>query len=349
MYVGLARPGDSILRMELSHGGHISHGHQSLSKKISEVSHRFISIPYHTKYDTGIIDYDEVEALALQYKPRIITTGYSAYCRLIDFARLRLIAEKVTAYLHCDMAHICGLIASQLIPSPFPYCDVVTTTTYKTIRGPAGAMIFSKTPLSDRINYTIFPRFQAGIGFANVLAIAVALRQLQTKELRQQQQQYLQSAQIMAQRFLEHGYTLISGGTDIHMMLIDLRDKGIGGGVVEKILEMANIVCNRNSIPGDSHGVCSGLRLATTQMTIRGMKPSQSHRVADFVHQGIRLSQKVKRLAATQTAPEGSINTTHLDKVSRYIKGTQEEQEIFELRSRIMEWVKQYPPPGLLE
>jgi glycine hydroxymethyltransferase len=335
--------------MELSHGGHISHGHQSSSKKISEASHRFTSIPYHTNPDTGIIDYDEVEALALQHRPRIITTGYSAYCRLIDFARLRGITEKVNAYLHCDMAHICGLIASQLIPSPFPYCDVVTTTTYKTMRGPQGAMIFSKAPLSDRINRTLFPRFQAGIGFANILAMAVALRQLQTQELRQQQRQFLESARVMAQSLLKSGYRLVSGGTDIHMMLIDLRNKGIRGAEAEKVLEMANIICNRNSIPGDRNGACSGLRLATPQMTIRGMDPSQAGRAAEFVHHGIQLAQRVSRLAARQAALEGSNNPKDFENLSRYIERTQEHQEILELRSAVAEWVKQYPPPALVE
>lgn len=153
----------------------------------------------------------------------------------------------------------------------------------------------------------------------------------------------------MAQSLLENGYRLVSGGTDIHMMLIDLRDKGVGGREVEKILEMANIICNRNSIPGDGNGACSGLRLATPQMTIRGMVPSEGRRVAEFVHHGIRLAQRVSRLAARQTAPEGCKAPNFLENFSRYIEGTQEHQEIFELRSAIAEWVKQYPPPALAE
>ena len=348
-YVGLVSPGEVILRMELSHGGHISHGHRSSSRNISEASYRYNSIPYHTDPDTGIIDYDEVEALALKHRPRIITTGYSAYCRLIDFAPPRSIAEKVNAYLHCDMAHICGLIASHLIPSPFPHCGVVTTTTYKTIRGPPAAMIFSRTAPSNRINRTLYPRFQAGIGFANVLAMAVALRQLQTLESRQQQQQFLDLAQVMAQRLLDIRYRLVSGGTDIHMLLIDLRDKGVGGFEVEKILEMANIVCNRNSIPGDNKGACSGIRLCATQMTIRGMNPSQGCKIAELVHHGIQRAQRVNQLFTMQSVQEVSNNAEAFEKFSRYLRETQEHQEILELRAAVSEWVEQYPPPALTE
>ena len=335
--------------MELSHGGHISHGHQTPSKKTSETSHRYTSISYHTSLDTGTIDYDEVEALAIQHRPQIITTGYSAYCRLIDFSRLHDIAKRVSAYLHCDMAHICGLIASQLIPSPLPYCDVVTTTTYKTIRGPQGAMIFSKASLSDRINRTIFPRFQAGIGFANLLAMAVALRQLQTQESMLQHRKFLEAAQVMTRSLLQSGYKLVSGGTDIHMLLIDLRDKGVGGAQVEKVLEMANIICNRNSIPGDSNGSCSGLRLATPQMTIRGINPCQSSKAAEFVHHGIQLAQRIDQLATRQGAFEGAEESKRLESFSRFVEGTQEYQRILGLHGAVAEWVKQYPPPALIE
>ena len=335
--------------MELSHGGHLSHGHVVGSKAITETAHRFVSIPYHINPETERIDYDEIETLALKHHPRIITTGYSAYPRNIDFARFGDIASKVNAYLHFDMSHICGLVALDFHPSPFPYADVVSTTMYKNMRGPPTAMIISRKTLMKDISRAIFPRFQAGVGIPHILSMATSLKLLHTPEMKEFHVRFLEAAQILAQSLREKGYRLVSDGTDVHFMLVDLRNMKLGALKAEKVLDMVNIVANRNPIAADKGFDWYGIRIATPQMTIRGMEPVQATHVASFIHRGLQLACRLNEIYRKKYPVDAKNEIKQLSQFARAIEGALELEEVAALRSEVKAWVRQYPPPGVRE
>ena len=277
--------------LDLPHGGHLSHGYQTPTKKISAISKYFETLPYRLDESTGLIDYVKLEELAMLYRSRIIIAGTSAYSRLIDYARMREIADKVGAYLLSDMAHISGLVAGQVIPSPFPYSDVVTTTTHKSLRGPRGAMIFFRKgvrrtdkkgnqemyDLEGPINASVFPGHQGGPHNHTITALAVALKQAQTQDFKDYQRMVLMNAKALAARLRNAkdkgglGYNVVSGGTDNHLILIDLKDRGIDGARVERVLELVGVASNKNTVPGDVSAMKpGGLRMGTPAMTTRG-------------------------------------------------------------------------------
>ncbi|KAI0007911.1 serine hydroxymethyltransferase [Xylariaceae sp. FL0662B] len=310
VYQAIMAPGGRLMGLDLPHGGHLSHGYQIPSKKISAVSTYFETMPYRVNLDTGIIDYDRLEENAQLFRPKVLVAGTSAYCREIDYARMRKIADSVGAYLVVDMAHISGLIAAEVIHSPFPHADIVTTTTHKSLRGPRGAMIFfrkgvrstdAKTgkqtlyDLEQAINFSVFPGHQGGPHNHTITALTVALKQATTPEFKAYQQKVVSNAKTLENKFKALGYKLVSDGTDSHMVLLDLRPQAVDGARIEAVLEQINIACNKNSIPGDKSALTPyGIRIGTPAMTSRGFGEQAFERVADYIDQSIKLSKEVQ-------------------------------------------------------
>ncbi|WAM32620.1 serine hydroxymethyltransferase [Caldicellulosiruptor naganoensis] len=300
VYFAVLNPGDTILGMNLSHGGHLTHGSPvNFSGKLYNI------VSYGVNPETETIDYDEVLRLAKEHRPKLILAGASAYPRVIDFKKFREIADEVGAYLMVDMAHIAGLVAAGLHPSPVEYADFVTTTTHKTLRGPRGGLILCKEKYAKLIDKSIFPGIQGGPLEHVIAAKAVALKEAMTEEFKNYQMQILKNAKALSSRLIERGFRLVSGGTDNHLMLVDLRNKGITGRDAEKRLDSLNITCNKNAIPFDTQSpmVTSGIRLGTPAVTTRGFKEEDMVEVADIIHDALTNSdsdenilQRVKAL-----------------------------------------------------
>jgi glycine/serine hydroxymethyltransferase len=287
VYTALLAPHERIMSLDLPHGGHLSHGYQTDKKKISAVSIFFETFPYRVNEATGIIDYDAIEAHAALYRPKLIVAGASAYSRLYDYARMRSIADAHGAYLLADMAHISGLVAGGVIPSPFPHCDVVTTTTHKSLRGPRGAMIFYRKgvrappkkagdkpvmwDIEDKINFAVFPGLQGGPHNHTIAALATALKQTKSPEFKAYAGQVLSNSKAFASALTGAGFKLVSGGTDNHLVLVDLRAAGLDGSRVERVCEVAGLAVNKNTVPGDKSAlVPGGIRMGTPALTSRG-------------------------------------------------------------------------------
>lgn len=278
--LSILKPGDRILGMDLSHGGHLTHGFKkNFSGMLYEVAH------YGVKKETGYIDYDEVHSIALKTKPKLIIAGASAYPRTLDFPRFRKIADEVGAYFMADIAHIAGLIAGDAHPNPVPYADFVTTTTHKTLRGPRGGLILCKAKYAKQVDSVVFPGIQGGPFMHVIAAKAVAFKEAMTDEFKKYQQQTVKNARAMAQEFLKRKYTIVSGGTDNHLFLIDLRNKGIAGKEAQMLLETVDIILNRNTVPFDDRGPNepSGIRIGTPTLASRGMKEAEVVRIADCI------------------------------------------------------------------
>lgn len=285
VYFALLSPKDTVLGMNLSHGGHLTHGSKAnLSGKY------FNFIPYGVDLDSEQIDYDELEALAIENKPKMIVAGASAYPRIIDFKRLREIADKVGAYLMVDIAHIAGLIIAGLHPSPVPYADVVTSTTHKTLRGPRGGLILCKKELAAKIDKAIFPGTQGGPLEHIIAGKAVAFGEALKPEFKEYQKQIVKNAKAMANRFMKNGIKLVSNGTDNHLMLLDLNGTGLTGLDLEKMLDKVGITVNKNTIPNEklSPFITSGIRIGTPSVTTRGMKEEDMEVIADLITKVIK-------------------------------------------------------------
>lgn len=303
VYFSVLKPGDTILGMSLSHGGHLSHG-----ASVNFSGMLFKSVKYGVDRNTGYIDYNEVMRLAIENKPKMILTGASAYSRIIDFKIFSDIAKEVGAYLVADIAHIAGLVATGLHPSPMPYAEFVTTTTHKTLRGPRGGMIMCKAEYAKAVDRMLFPGIQGGPLVHIIAAKAVALKEALTQEFKDYQVKVMNNAKRLAEALIDNGFKIISGGTDNHMMLVDLTDKGTTGRDAEKALERAGITVNKNVIPYDerSAAVTSGIRLGTPCVTTRGMGETEMVEIADIISSVIQnvndvnvienLSKRVKSL-----------------------------------------------------
>ncbi|MGI6192760.1 MAG: serine hydroxymethyltransferase [Christensenellales bacterium] len=280
VYFALLKPGDTIMGMSLDHGGHLTHG-----SPVSISGKYFNIVSYGVDQETETIDYDEVRRIAVENKPRLIVAGASAYPRMIDFKAFRDIADEVGAYLMVDMAHIAGLVAANLHPNPVPYADVVTTTTHKTLRGPRGGLILCREELAKAIDSAVFPGIQGGPLMHVIAAKAVAFKEAQTEGFREYQERIVKNAKALARGLTEGGLRLVSGGTDNHMMLVDLRNTGRTGRDVEHLLDEANITCNKNAIPFDpaSKFITSGLRLGTPAVTTRGMNEEDMAHIAAWI------------------------------------------------------------------
>ncbi|MHC4466274.1 MAG: serine hydroxymethyltransferase [Planctomycetota bacterium] len=280
-YMALADPGDTIMGLSLPHGGHLTHGWKvSISGKI------FNSVQYEVNAETGRFDYDQIAQLAKKHKPKIIISGATAYPREIDFEIFGQIAKDAGAYHISDIAHIAGLVVAGIHKSPVPYADIVSSTTHKTLRGPRGGMLLCKAEHATNVDKAVFPGLQGGPHMHTLMAIAVAMAEADTSEFVDYAKQIVKNARALAEKLLEHGFNLVSGGTDNHLILIDLRNKGISGRKMAKALDRARIVTNSNSIPNDPAPPFnpSGLRLGTPAVTTRGMKEEQVEQVADFIN-----------------------------------------------------------------
>ena len=282
VYQAVLQPGDSLLSMKLSHGGHLSHGD---SASITGRFYRFEH--YGVRSDTECLDYDEVRDLARKHRPKMIIAGASSYPRLIDYAAFRSIADEVSAYLLVDMAHIAGLVAAGVIPSPVPYADFITFTTYKTMMGPHGGIILCKEKFARKIDRAIFPGTQGTPTLSLVAAKAVCLKVATTPQFVEIQEATLKNAKMLAEMLKGRGYRSVTGGTDNHMVLIDLRSKGLKGDTAERALEEVGILVNRNLIPFDpeSTQVTSGLRIGTPGITVRGMREGEVKQIALLIDQ----------------------------------------------------------------
>ncbi len=285
VYFAMLSPGDTIMGMNLSHGGHLTHGSPvNISGKYFKI------VPYGVSAETERIDYDEMEKIALKTKPKMIVSGASAYPRIIDFARIREICDKVGAYMMVDIAHIAGLVAAGLHPSPVPFADFVTTTTHKTLRGPRGGVIMCKEKYAREIDKAVFPGTQGGPLMHIIAAKAAAFKEALSSEFKAYQKQVLQNAEAMAERFKKNGIRLVSGGTDNHLMLLDLRGTGVTGKELESMLDKVHITVNKNTIPFETASpfVTSGIRVGTPAITTRGMKEKDCEQIADLISRVIR-------------------------------------------------------------
>ncbi len=280
VYFACLKPGDTILGMNLAHGGHLTHG-----SPVNISGKYFNIVPYGVEEGSHTIDYDKVAELAREHKPKMLVAGASAYARIIDFARLGEIAREVGALFMVDMAHIAGLVAAGLHPSPVPHADIVTTTTHKTLRGPRGGVILCKQELAAAIDKAVFPGLQGGPLMHVIAAKAVSFKEASTEEFRRYQKQIVKNAAALAAKLMERGFTLVSGGTDNHLMLVDLRPQNLTGKVAEKVLDEVGVTVNKNSIPFDptSPFVTSGIRIGTPALTSRGMDEAAMAEVGEII------------------------------------------------------------------
>jgi len=294
VYFSVLKPGDKILTMDLAHGGHLTHGHKAnFSGKFYEVTH------YGVREEDERIDYDALEKVAEEVKPKLITTGASAYPREIDFERMGQIAKKVGAYLFVDMAHIAGLVAAGVHPNPVPHADFVTSTTHKSLRGPRGGIILCTKEHAKKIDSNVFPGIQGGPLMHVIAAKAACFGEILNTDFKAYSQQVVDNAAAMAARLAEHGYRIVSGGTDNHLMLVDLRPAGIDGDIAQNALDESGITVNKNSIPFDTAGPFkpSGIRIGTPAVTTRGMKVADVEQVADFIHEALQNRDDEAKLA----------------------------------------------------
>ncbi|XP_023001924.1 serine hydroxymethyltransferase 2, mitochondrial-like isoform X4 [Cucurbita maxima] len=352
-YTALLKPHERIMSLDLPHGGHLSHGYQTATKKISLVSVFFETMPYRLDESTGYIDYDGMERSASLFRPKLIVAGATAYSRLYDYARIRKICDKHKAIMLADMAHLAGLVAADVIPSPFEYADIVTTTTNKSLRGPRGALIFFRKGVKeinkkgeevlydyeDKINSAVFPGFQGSPHNHKIAGLAIALKQATTPEYKAYQQQVLNNSSKFAQCLIEKGYELVSGGTDNHLVLINLKIKGIDGSRLEKVLDWVHIAANKNTVPGDvSAMVPGGIRMGTPALTSRGFLEADFVKVAEFFDEALKLALKIKAAEPKGAKLKDFEATAQSNKEFQY--------EISKLRHEVEKFSKQFATVG---
>ena len=293
-YMSIIQPGDTLLGLDLAHGGHLTHGHKlNFSGKLYRI------VGYQVRKDTEVIDYDELEALALREKPKVIVGGGSAYPRMFDFARMRQIADKAGAFFVVDMAHFAGLVAGGVHPSPVPYADIVMTTTHKTLRGPRAGLILCKESLAKDVDRSVFPGQQGGPLMHIIAAKAVAFQEALQPEFKQYARQIVANAKVLAEALAGEGFRIISGGTDTHLMLVDVFSKGMFGSEAEHALGEAGITVNKNAIPYDANPPMkpSGIRVGTPALTTRGMKEAEMKQIAVWIAQALEHRSDAGKLA----------------------------------------------------
>jgi glycine hydroxymethyltransferase len=364
VYTALLAPHDRIMSLDLPHGGHLSHGYQTPTKKISAVSTYFETFPYRVDEQTGLIDYDALEKNAELYRPKLIVAGASAYARLYDYKRMREIADKHGAYLVADVAHISGLIAAGCIPSPFPYVDVVTTTTHKSLRGPRGAMIFFRKgvrrpaskdgkekevlyDIENKINFAVFPGLQGGPHNHTIAALATALKQAMVPEFKAYQAQVMKNSKSFAGSLQKRGFTLVSGGTDNHLVLVDLRSKSLDGARVERVCELAGLAVNKNTVPGDKSALIpSGIRMGAPALTSRGFDEGDFDQVASFFDRAVSITAEHRK----------TVEAKGLKKVAEFkssLKDGNEDkawpQALVQLKSDVRTFARSFPVVGFDE
>lgn len=346
-YTALLQPHDRIMGLDLPSGGHLTHGFQTSKKKVSATSVYFESMPYVVSSETGLIDYDDMEYRAKMFMPKLLIAGGSAYPREWDYARMKQIADSVGAIFMVDMAHISGLVAGQCVDSPFEYADIVTSTTHKTLRGPRSGMIFAKKEFMDQINAAVFPSLQGGPHNHQIAALAVALKEANTPEFKAYAKSVIDNAQALAKGLTNRGHVLATSGTDNHLLLWDVRPMGLTGSHVEKVLELASITTNKNSIPGDTSAVNpGGVRVGTPALTTRGLGEDHFDQVADFLHRGGQIAIKAQEIAVKKVAKKENRDALLKDFVNVLETSDSVKKDIDNLRKDVESFALQFKMPG---
>jgi len=340
VYTALLQPHARIMGLDLPSGGHLTHGYYTAKKKISATSIYFESFPYKVHPVTGLIDFDELRKSALVFRPAMIVCGASAYPRVVDFGKFKEIADEVGAILFADIAHISGLVATKNHPSPFEHCDVVTTTTHKSLRGPRAGMIFFKysdrfPDIKDRIDMAVFPALQGGPHNHQIGALAAQLLEVNTPEFVEYSKQVITNAQSLAEVLKSKGHKLASDGTDNHLILWDVRPHGLTGGKVEKVCEAASISLNRNAVHGDVSALSpGGVRIGTPAMTTRGCNVSEFNKIGEFLDRCCQIALRVQK-------EKGK-------KLKDFEAGLKEDAEVIALKQEVEAWTVSFGYPGII-
>ena len=342
VYTALLRPGSRIMGLDLPSGGHLTHGYYTYNpktgvrKSLSGSSIFFETLPYHVNAETGLIDYDELEKLANIYKPDLIVAGFSAYPRDVDYPRFRKVADSCGALLMMDMAHISGLVATGEAANPFEYCDIVTTTTHKSLRGPRAGMIFFRKDergFEQKINDAVFPGLQGGPHDHQVAAIATQLKEVATPEFKQYCIQIKKNAKALAQALIDKGYTICTNATDNHLVLWDVRPQGLTGSKIEKVCDLINISLNKNTVHGDRSAQSpGGVRIGTPALTTRGLKEADFVKVADFLDRAVKISLDVQKTSGK--------------KLKDFVAALPSNKDIPVLAKEVATFATSFPMPG---